>query len=82
MTENMWAIDVSKDYEEGNGAWLSWFIQWQMLDSRRRGMLEISIYLFIPQSPAAKTTVVTAFTHTEQLRNANLWLKKKSWLFC
>lgn len=35
-------------------------------------MLEISIYLFIPQSPAAKTTAVTVLTHTEQLRNANL----------
>lgn len=50
---SVWAIDAWKDYEEGNGAWLLWFIQWQMLDSRRKRTLEISIYLFTPQSPAA-----------------------------
>jgi len=48
-----------------------------MLDSRR-GMLEISSYLF-PHSllQQKKPAVVTAFTHTEQLRDANLCFKKK-----
>lgn len=42
-------------------------------------MLEISSYLF-PHSllQQKKPAVVTAFTHTEQLRDANLCFKKKS----